>query len=870
MTKEEIKLIEPQTWENLGLLERAKKSGYICPNCGNGSGEDGTGVDFDNNRGDGFGGYCHKCNTNFDIFNIIQRKFSLENFKEQIAKIEEILTGKEVKIAQKITPKTEEKFDYTNYILSMRKDLESFVGENYRGISYATLKKFYCGYDGDKQRFIIPYDWTHYLERYVGDGNCEKPKKHSKGGKTVFGLGLAKKHEKVFITEGEFDALSFWEIGYPAISFGGSTVTKEQQNLLENFSKNTQFFICLDNDDVGKKAAKKYLEIFNNLGFRAGIFIQEIYKDPNEFLQENRAEFQTFADRIFAENVPEITQKLTEISTDTEITTAQKFINAPIDLTVPHGFICEPNAIKFIVEKKPPVTVTNTPILITKIFRTNDFDRSQIEIQIQDPKSKKWHAHTIERRLIAETKNITTLADFGLSITSKKAGLLSDFLTNLLATNVQKIPECIIKKCVGWNEKNDEFFYPNSGGNNLLDSYYNYNEKFCAKGEKSEWLKIFVSPFDFHMAVRLAVGTALSAPLIKLLNVPNVQLALIASTGKGKSAVCNLAMSIFGDPIKLMNTFNSTANYADNLARYYKDLPCWIDEFQSANKNMRESVENTVYNFAGGETKGRSNRNGENRAVVHFNGSRLYTAEQSILKNATNAGALMRLLEIDATKIIDDKTARKIHEFTKSNFGHFGLDWCKYIFKYREDIKATQEQFFKELMNTWPEHASRHLQSLSVIEAAVFHFCKMTGIRADDEIEYNRNRDREELLGEILPTMKQASNADRALRDLSESLITHESYFKREKDNHEVWAAKFEPALGIIFKNGDVGFFPRPIKNFLEKDCGYSDAKSVFKQLAEDNKLIHDNDPKRPYQKTMRLENKICRLYLVERSALEE
>ena len=42
--KEEIKRVNPDTLVNHGYAQSADVSGIVCPHCGNGSGEDGTGI----------------------------------------------------------------------------------------------------------------------------------------------------------------------------------------------------------------------------------------------------------------------------------------------------------------------------------------------------------------------------------------------------------------------------------------------------------------------------------------------------------------------------------------------------------------------------------------------------------------------------------------------------------------------------------------------------------------------------------------------------------------------------------------------------------------------------------------------------------
>ena len=42
--KADVKRILPETLAGYNIVGSAKKSGIVCPNCGNGLGEDGTGI----------------------------------------------------------------------------------------------------------------------------------------------------------------------------------------------------------------------------------------------------------------------------------------------------------------------------------------------------------------------------------------------------------------------------------------------------------------------------------------------------------------------------------------------------------------------------------------------------------------------------------------------------------------------------------------------------------------------------------------------------------------------------------------------------------------------------------------------------------
>lgn len=66
------------------FTQEARKGGYICPVCGNGSGEDGTGVKLI--KGQSFRYKCFKCDTSGDVINFYSAEHHISN-SEAIAQI---------------------------------------------------------------------------------------------------------------------------------------------------------------------------------------------------------------------------------------------------------------------------------------------------------------------------------------------------------------------------------------------------------------------------------------------------------------------------------------------------------------------------------------------------------------------------------------------------------------------------------------------------------------------------------------------------------------------------------------------------------------------------------------------------------------
>lgn len=842
MTKEELRQISPEEMAARGLLTPAKKGGYVCE-CGNGNGEDGTGVDWTLLDG-GWVGKCFKCGEGWDIFKLIKVKFNLPDFKNQLNKANEIFD-----------PGACKPNDYRNYILACHKNLKKFVGDSYRGISFDTYKKFLCGYDYSNERFIIPTTFKHYLERYTGDKDIKSAKKHT-GTKEIFAFKFAVEHDIIFIVEGEFDALSFWDVGYPAISFSGSDISKSQQAAFRKFPTDKKFIVAFDDDETGHLKSLKVADIIHSFGYHVGTAFLQNHNDANDFLRDDREKF--------IENIKGILANI-------------KFIEPPVktfgDLIIPDDFYMDKERIMFI-DDVDRITFSDVPVTVKRLFHSENYDDFKFEFSIFSRLTERWHDYKINRADIADHKKLLPiLASVNVNINNDTSKIWSKFLGDLATMNLKNIEEVVTFKYPGWH--NEKFIYPADNVDNGTD----YAKMFCTRGDKNIWLETVKKVF-LKVPFAITLGTVLAAPIIKICGERHIQLALIAPSMRGKSAVIKLAMSVYGNPNELKNTFNSTANAINDLGWRFNDLPCWIDEFQAANKNIKEQIDILIYNYENGRSRLRLSKVGDQRDTFEFTGARIFSAEQSLLKQSTGQGAYTRLIELQYNEVCDKQTAFEIHKVAPFNYGFFGKAWIDYVESHQEEICATYREYLDNIETRFPKHAHAYIQAYSLIMTALEHFHNhfLNFYPAEDM------KDLSEYISDVLfanlPTAEDSTNAKRALKDLSEALVTHARFFlkpykeyseliEKTPDNPQYVGESNQPYLGVFLKDGNFGFFPRAIKTFLEKECGYPDATAIFKALDEMGAIERGTQKDNPLVKNVFI-RKWARLYVIKKEFLND
>ncbi|NDA89934.1 MAG: DNA primase [Alphaproteobacteria bacterium] len=276
--------------------------------------------------------HCFSCNADYDIFDLYAIKHNLTpNSKEvfngvyswlgiSIDKPNSDSFLQEKNTIDSLNDEVGDKgTDYRQFFNETQKNIvdpDCVKYLNKRGISRETAMKYGLGYVSDWQspkgllknknlpktpRVIVPTSDYSYATRDIRDELTDDQKKYSKtkeGGVNIFNVEALKQELPCFVTEGEFDALSFLELGYNAVSLGSASNTKNFLKKIKELSNNCSLIIVLDSDDVGIKAVsalQEGLTEISNLNPNINFFIPDkfcgTYKDANEFLVKDKVGF---------------------------------------------------------------------------------------------------------------------------------------------------------------------------------------------------------------------------------------------------------------------------------------------------------------------------------------------------------------------------------------------------------------------------------------------------------------------------------------------------------------------------------------------------------------------------------------------------
>lgn len=140
---------------------------------------------------------------------------------------------------------------------------------------------------------------------FKGDGGVKIRKTTSSGeyikeknwrfltfGRSAFFGPVMKGNSPIYVTEGEFDALSIMEAGYPAIAIGGVENRGALKDYISKSGDDHVFIVSFDPDKAGETGTKKAIDELREEGIRCFSYqVNGPYHDANDFLRGDRDGF---------------------------------------------------------------------------------------------------------------------------------------------------------------------------------------------------------------------------------------------------------------------------------------------------------------------------------------------------------------------------------------------------------------------------------------------------------------------------------------------------------------------------------------------------------------------------------------------------
>lgn len=636
--------------------------------------------------------------------------------------------------------------------------------------------------------------------------------------------------KEIVLVEGESDCHTLWLYDIPAVGIPGSNnFKKEWIPFFDGFD----LLLYEEPDDSGKKMVENICTFLLSVDFKGKVSRIQIkdYKDPSA-LHVN------VPDR-FKSKWQETMNSAQELNLEDSAVKAEEIVEGGMKARTPPGYMLDSNGV-FIIKEEGKIPLSYTPMWIERKL-INIFDKTE-KIELGFKASGEIKNKSIPRSRIASVQQICSLSDFGLGVQSVNAKEIIKFLYEFESVNQDHISIVKCSDVLGWI--NAKTFLPTHSGDyevTLPQGLERMADGLTKRGLLSEWLKVAEIARDMERPImRLFFAGAFGAPLLKILKERTFFVHLWGESEAGKTATGFAAISVWGDPYRLGQSFNTTKVAMERVAACFNDLPLLVDEKQAATNPY--AADGLVYMLALGQNKGRGTKDGGVSDRTEWTNVVLSTGEEKITSDLSKQGVFTRVIDLECPNNGIDQTrkVKAIYEITKEHYGHAGE---MFISKLIEADKEALRKDYKEIVQSLNEGSKgfidTHINSLAVL----FYADYLSSMWVFGKSEIEAKQEMEMLMqavieSDILVLKESTRLAPRAINEIRDWLEGNQSKIVKLSAVGSPWADnnsshEYVPNHEVLgYSDNDYYYMiPSAIRDFLEKR-NFS-ATATIKQLAK-------------------------------------
>ena len=455
---------------------------------------------------------------------------------------------------------------------------------------------------------------------------------------------------------------------------------------------------------------------------------------------------------------------------------------------IPYGFEVNGSLYSTTEDKEKNIVrklITHTPVWVPYQYYNCDSDSMMLDLAFYN-KNNRLSIVTIPQKDAFQRRGIMDVAAHGALLEESKAGQLINWLVNYIHHN--EIPVNNVFERFGW--KDDLSFV---AGDQMISNQKTESVKIINVPAKSiqglghsgtaeDWIQCTSKILKYDKA-RLKCYAACTAPLLKLLNQKSFILHDYGESATGKTKTSELAMSIWGDPAKLIMSAFGTAVGKERLATIFTDLPIFVDETQVATEDDNKAF---IYLIANETGKLRGLKDGGLQDTASWKTVAFTTGEAPLTSDKSFTGVSMRAVEIYGGLGAHDKAA--IDEFKLGVLDCYGV-LGPHIIQEIIDNYGDLHKHFNQLNAKFNSLASELHTSLNGVggrAASMFAVLSLGGLIFEEVIEKLGGEPKvapeicAEVYREYIDTMSQSGYSSNAYEHFISWYHTKEKYFLQD------------------------------------------------------------------------------------------
>ena len=515
-----------------------------------------------------------------------------------------------------------------------------------------------------------------------------------------------------------------------------------------------------------------------------------------------------------------------------DITTRTFVPDTPLDLAVPANFSYGADGVyevRMTEVGQVQRLAAGTPVIISE--KQYNVDTQTEKIQISFRYYDHWVHAVCKRSEAFSARNIIALTDRGINASSESAKFLVKYLQALEAAN-PNIPVVHAVSKIGWRPYGlDEFVIPSSSKYRVdMDDDGELTAAFTQCGTLAAW-KEAAQEIRKHIFARFVLAASFATPLLRICKNRNFMIYFWGTSGGGKTAAQRFALTVWGNPTRLMKSFYGTTNGLERAAEYSNDFPLVINERQvMMGNNKQEALESLVYMLEGGHGKVRASKSGI-RKTATWRTIAMASGEEPLSKESSIQGVKTRLVELNTYLVLPEETAKLVYTIDEEQHGTAGRAFVGRLLQesgteYAE-ILAARQALINRLRTDYPEHFEPHIDNVATVAIADMLASMWIFGETPEEAQQGAYDMAIAIMGGQA-TKQEISDMRRAWDFVEAWIVSNWQHFSN--DNGYESRAKLSPEYGFI-RSGYVNVYPMYLRAALD-DVGFSSNK-FLKEFAE-------------------------------------
>lgn len=621
----------------------------------------------------------------------------------------------------------------------------------------------------DEKGNLVATRYRHSLKGAVRFSWMKGSRVHPYG---LWRLRMAQEKGFVVLVEGESDCHTLWQYDIPALGAPGADTF---QSAWAAYLKGLDVYLFKEPDQGGETFLKKICVGLLDSHFTGKVcsLLLQGYKDPSDLHMAGEETFRETWAAAFGMANP----------IDIRIVSclAEKVIeDQPFTPIKPEKWRYSEQGVFGLDEKGLEEKISPLPVIITK--RLTDIDTNTEKLEIAWRRHGRWEFLKAEKATLFQYSKIAELANTGMPVSSKNAKEMVSYLFDMEAANMEFLPTVQSVSHMGWLGKAQ--FLPGHAGDIALDMDAKRGMHFIVNGfEKSGEFEVWKKCLEYvvqNPIAQLMLAGSFASPLLNVIGHRNFIIHVWGASKGGKTAAMKAALSVWGNPERIMVSFNTTQVGLERTCQFLNNLPLGVDERQLAG-DKQEFLDKLVYAVSAGQGKTRGDKGGGLQAKAFWNLVVLTTGEESLAGDTSHSGVRTRALELYGIPLPDEKEASNVHRVTDLHYGHAGVLFMRHVL---EELKKDKEFWHKEyasiyrqLQDKWPNIAQPHISAIAV--SCVAYFWARQWVWGISEEQAKAEMIRMAVTGvELLGAAQEADYVDRAWDFTTAWLASNADRFK--------------------------------------------------------------------------------------------